>query len=357
MAEDSAQQKTEKATPRRREKEREKGRVAKSSELNSAIMILGGITTLYMMGPYLSSHAMDIMRSNLGNAAQIAAMDSSFVKVFSDNLSAFMTLLLPVFAVMVVIAFATNVGQVGFQISSKALEPKWEKFDLIKGIKNKFALKSLVMMIRDTLKLIIISIVAYNVISNEFESFFLLPSMSVSQLAATMGEKALWITLKVGVAILMLAILDYAYQKYEFEKSIKMSLQEVKDEFKDTDGSPQVKSQIRRLQREMSRKRMMAEIPSADVVVTNPTHIAVALKYNQDAMGAPSVIAKGERLIAQKIKDIAKEHGIPIVEDKPLAQALFKMCDIGDIVPQSLYRAIAEVLAYVYRLKGKEVSS
>ena len=300
---------------------------------------------------------MDIMRSNLANAAQIAAMDSSFVKVFSDNLSAFMTLLLPVFAVMVVIAFATNVGQVGFQISSKALEPKWEKFDLIKGIKNKFALKSLVMMIRDTLKLIIISIVAYNVISNEFESFFLLPSMSVSQLAATMGEKALWITLKVGVAILMLAILDYAYQKYEFEKSIKMSLQEVKDEFKDTDGSPQVKSQIRRLQREMSRKRMMAEIPSADVVVTNPTHIAVALKYNQDAMGAPSVIAKGERLIAQKIKDIAKEHGIPIVEDKPLAQALFKMCDIGDIVPQSLYRAIAEVLAYVYRLKGKEVSS
>lgn len=357
MADNSAQEKTERATPRRREQARDKGQVAKSQELNSALMVLSGITTLYFLGPYVSSHLKTLMRVSMGHAYELATMDSSFVKHFGDTLANMMTILLPIFGVMVVIGFSTNVAQIGFKISKKALEPKWEKFDIIKGLKNKFSSKTLFMMVRDTAKLVIISIVAYVVISNEFESFFALPDLSVSQLATVLGEKALWITLKVGVAILMLAIIDYAYQKYDYEKSIKMSLQEVKDEFKDTDGNPLIKSQIRKLQREMSRKSMMAAVPEADVVVTNPTHLAVALKYTIDSMGAPTVIAKGERLIAERIKEIAREHDIPVVEDKPLAQTLFKLCDVGDFVPESLFRAVAEVLAYVYRLKGKGISS
>ncbi|MCX6827285.1 MAG: EscU/YscU/HrcU family type III secretion system export apparatus switch protein, partial [candidate division Zixibacteria bacterium] len=152
--------------------------------------------------------------------------------------------------------------------------------------------------------------------------------------------------------LVALAILDYAYQKYDYEKSIRMSKQEIRDEYKDTEGSPEIKSRVRQIQREISRKRMMQEIPKADVVVTNPTHIAVALKYNPDEMDAPMVVAKGERLIAEKIKEIAVEAGIPIVENRPLARALFNICEIGAYVPAKLYRAVAEVLAYVYRLKG-----
>jgi len=198
--------------------------------------------------------------------------------------------------------------------------------------------------------------VAYKVIEGEFQSFFLLPDMSVRQLASRMGKLALVLSLKIGAVILIIAVLDYLYQRYEFEKSIRMSKQEIKDEYKDTEGSPQIKSRVRQIQREMARSRMMKAVPLADVVVTNPTHLAVALKYDQAKMKAPYVVAKGERLIAERIKKIARENNIPVVEDKPLARALFKMCDIGQMIPANLYRAIAELLAYVYKTKGKVLS-
>jgi flagellar biosynthetic protein FlhB len=170
-----------------------------------------------------------------------------------------------------------------------------------------------------------------------------------------MGTMALTTALKIGVVMLILAVFDYAFQRYDFEKNIRMSKQEVKEELKDTEGSPQIKARIRQVQREMSRKRMIQEIPKADVVVTNPTHIAVALKYEQDTMDAPMVVAKGERLIAEKIKEIAHEAGVPVVENRPLARALFNLCEIGSYVPAKLYRAVAEVLAYVYRQKEEMV--
>jgi len=198
-------------------------------------------------------------------------------------------------------------------------------------------------------------LVAYLAIASEFEDFFLLPDMSIPQLAMTMLKMSMWVAMKIGAAILVIAIIDFIYQKYEFEKSIRMTKQEIQDEFKDTEGSPQIKARVRQIRREAARKRMMDGVPTADVVITNPTQLAVALKYDQEMMDSPQVVAKGERLIAKKIREIAKAHGIPIVEDKPLARSLFKMCDIGDLVPEKLYRAVAEVLAYVYRLKNKAV--
>ena len=164
------------------------------------------------------------------------------------------------------------------------------------------------------------------------------------------------LALKVGAVILVIAALDYMYQRYEFEKSIRMSKQDLKDEYKDTEGSPQLKSRVRQMQREMARSRMMQNVPTADVVVTNPTEIAVALKYDPAEMDAPLVVAMGERLIAQRIKELAREHGIPVVEDKPLARALLRMCDVGQVIPATLYKAVAEVLAYVYKVKGKVMS-
>jgi flagellar biosynthesis protein FlhB len=213
-----------------------------------------------------------------------------------------------------------------------------------------------VSMIRDTLKLFLLGFVAYKVIASEADKFFLLADMAIPQMAATIGKLAVVIAVKIGAAMLAIAALDYLYQKYEFEKSIRMSRQEIKDEFRDTEGSPQTKARIRQIQREMARKRMMQDVTSADVVVTNPIHLAVALKYDPDRMSAPFVVAKGERLIAARIKQIAIENDIPVLEDVPLARALFKMCEIGQMVPHNLYRAVAEVLAYVYRLKGKVLS-
>lgn len=356
MPEHDFQERTEKATRRRREKARQEGQVARSQEINSAGVICLGFLTLYLMGPYLSGQVTQLMSHTMSKAPIIAAADPTFLKIFGDNMLRFFMILLPVFAVMIAVAFGVNVAQVGFMITPKALEPKLEKLNLIKGLKKIFSLKSLVQLVRDSLKLLIVGFVAYLSIKGEFASFFSLPDQSVPEIALAMGKLALLLALKIGLVILVLAFLDYLYQKYEYEKSIRMSKQDLKDEYKDTEGSPQLKARIRQLQREMSRNRMMKAVPTADVVITNPTEIAVALKYDPEEMNAPFVVAKGERLIARKIRELARQNEIPVVENKPLARALFKMCDVGEKIPGNLYRAVAEVLAYVYRLKGKVLS-
>jgi flagellar biosynthesis protein FlhB len=356
MAEDNFQERTEQATPQRREKARETGQVARSMELNSAVMILLGCASLLALGPHIVGNTEDMMRYLLANAASIGTSNTDFSLIYSDQLVKFLIILGPVFAALVVIGFVSNIAQVGFKVSPKALEPKLEKLNFIQGIGKLFTMRSLVIGARDTLKLTIISVVAYKVVKSESDQFFALADMSVPQLAATIGKIALLIAIKIGVAILVLAILDYLYQKWDFEKSIRMSIQEIKEEYKDTEGSPQIKSRVRQIQREMARKRMMDDVPKADVVITNPTHYAVALKYDLSQMNAPYVVAKGQNLIAQRIKQIAIDNEIPVIEDRQLAQALFKLCDVGQMVPQSLYRAVAEVLAYVYRLRGKVMS-
>jgi flagellar biosynthetic protein FlhB len=356
MADDSFQERTEQATPRRREKAREEGTVARSMELNSAMTVLLGFSTLLALGPHMVGQMTNLIRYTMTNAPTIAMGHPNFVTLYGDNLLKFLLILAPTLAAMMVIGFITSVAQVGFKISTKAMEPKFEKLNFVKGLSKLFTGRSLFSAARDTIKLIIIGIVAYKVIRNEADSFFMMPDMSVAQLAALMGRLTMMIAIKIGVAILILAVLDYAYQRWEYEKSIRMSHQELKEEFKDTEGSPQIKSRIKQIQREQARHRMMQEVQKADVVITNPTHYAVAIKYDSAHMNAPYVIAKGQNLIAQKIKAIAIENDIPVIEDKQLAQALYKMCEIGQVVPYNLYRAVAEVLAYVYRLKGKVLS-
>ncbi len=355
MSEQTAQERTEKATFRRRQKAREEGRVAKSQELNSAAILLLGFFTLYMTGPHMAGQVKDMMSYTMSNAPLLAASDPTFIRIIGEYFLRFFLILAPLLTVVTIVALGANIAQVGFRISSKSLEPKFEKLDIFKGLKRLFALKSLVHLVRDVLKLGIVGLVAYFAIRGEFDSFFLFPDMTVPQLATAMGRLSIVLGLKVGAIMIAIAVLDYIYQKYEFEKSIKMSKQELKDENKDTEGNPQIKSRVRQIQRETARQRMMAAIPTADVVVTNPTHIAVALKYDMDEGNAPFVVAKGERKLAEKIKELAREHDIPIVEDKPLARALFRMCEVGDLVPAQLYRAVAELLAYVYRLKGKVI--
>jgi len=355
MAEESFQEKTERATPRRREKARERGQVGRSMDLSAAGMICLGFTALFLVGPQLIDRISTTMRYTMANAPTIAMSDPSFRTVFADSVNGFLSTMAPLFMAMIAIAFGVNVLQIGFKITPKAMEPKFEKLNVLSGLKRLFSMKSAVQLVRDPLKLFVVALVAFLAIRSEFDSFFGLPDLSLSQLGTTLARLALFIALKIGVAILIIGIIDFIYQRYEFEKSIKMSKQEVRDEMKDTEGSPEVKARTRQIQRQMARQRMMAAVPEADVVVTNPTHIAVALKYDPNKMDAPTVLAKGERLIAEKIKKIAHELGIPVIEDKPLARALFKMCEVGDFIPDKLFRAVAEILAHIYRLKGKTV--
>jgi flagellar biosynthesis protein FlhB len=352
MADEQFQERTEQATPRRRQKAREEGKVARSVELNSAVILCLGAATLYFMGPLLVSQLKDYMVFTFSEAPKMNPSFDTLVSLFSSRVLTFFFLLGPILLILSLVAYGINVMQVGFMFTGKPLEPKLDKLNIANGIKKMFSARSLMELIRDTLKLLVIGFVGYKAITSQLDSFFLLSDNSVAVFAGAMGKMALKTSLQIGIVMLVIALLDYAYQKYDFEKSIKMSRQEIQDEYKDTEGSPQIKARVRQIQREISRKRMMQEIPKADVVVTNPTHLAVALKYRPDEMEAPMVVAKGERLIAEKIKQIARDAGVPVVENQPLARALFSMCEIGSYVPAKLFRAVAEVLAYVYRLKG-----
>jgi flagellar biosynthetic protein FlhB len=353
MAEEQFQERTEQATPRRREKAREDGMVARSADLNAAAVLVLGFLSLLFLGPYMANQTAETMRHLLMNAPSIAAQDPTFRTLFTDNLIKFFGIVGPLMGILLIVGVGASVAQVGFHISPKAIAPKLEKLDVVKGMKRLFSMRSLVTLVRDTLKLIVVGFIAWKVIAAEVPQFFQLSDMSAGQLAIVLGKLSLSIALKIGAAVLIIAVLDYAWQKYDFEKSIRMSRQELKDEFKDTEGSPTVKMRVRQIQREMARKRMMAAVPTADVVITNPIHLAVAIKYDTDEHATPFVVAKGERLVAQRIKEIAKEHGIPVIEDVSLARALFKLCDIGQVIPETLYRAVAEILAYVYKLNGK----
>lgn len=355
MAEEQFQERTEKATPRKREKAREEGKVVRSIELNSAVILCLGMITLYFIGPLLVGQLQRVMVFLFNEAPHMAVNGDTIKEIFASTIMRFFAIMGPFLVILAIIAYGVNVLQVGMMFTGKPLEPKFDKLNLANGIKRLLSTRSLFELGRDTLKLILIAAVGYLSIKSQVHETFYLSDNSVAAFAGFMGKMALKTSLQIGAVMLFLALLDYGFQRYDFEKSIRMSKQEIKDELKDTEGLPQTKARIRHIQSEMSRKRMMREIPKADVIVTNPTQIAVALKYDQAKMDAPYVVAKGARLIAEKIKEIGREAGIPIVENKPLARALFSMCEIGSVIPADLYRAVAEVLAYVYRLKNEKM--
>ncbi len=252
-------------------------------------------------------------------------------------------------------AILGNVLQVGFMFSTESIQPKIDKISPSKGFQRLFSVRSIAEMIKGILKICIIAGVAYLVIRKEIVNLIPLADQSIWGMLTYLGRVCFHILLATTVVLVFLAALDYAYQRWEFEKSIRMTKQEIKDEFKNTEGDPMIKARIRRIQREMARKRMMAEVPKATVVVTNPTHLAVAIRYEHATMNAPVVVAKGADIIAEKIREIAKENDIPIVENKPLAQVLYKIVKLNHAVPENLYKAVAEVLAFVYEQKKMKI--
>jgi flagellar biosynthetic protein FlhB len=262
------------------------------------------------------------------------------------------SILIPFFVSILVAGMVGNIGQVGFEMHSEPLQPKLSKINPIAGLKKFVSLRSLVELAKSILKILIIGGISYGLIKAEMRRFPLLMQQGVGEIFLFIAQVAFKIFFLVCLALIIIALFDYLYQRWQFEQGIKMTKQEVKDERKQIEGDPKVKGRIRKAQLEMAARRMMEAVPEADVVITNPVHLAVALKFEGSEMIAPTVIAKGSGYIAERIKEIAGEHQVPIVEDKPLAQTLFKMVEIGEFIPAELYRAVAEILAYVYRLRG-----
>lgn len=354
MAEDSGQEKTEQATQKRREETRKRGQVARSVEINSAVMMLVGFGVLMLFRQHFMG---GLMRASSRILSQGHTYDLTFLstqRLFLELVQDFLMLMLPLFVAMFITGIVVNILQVGFLFTGEPIQPKLSKINPFEGFKRIFSKRSLETLARDIIKIIVVLWIGYSATKGILTAILRAADSSPRQIVSFTGMTIFGIAMKILIGYVIIAILDYAFQRWDYERSMRMSTQEIREELKQTEGDPLLKARIRSVQRELSRRRMMDEVPKASVVITNPTEIAVALSYKA-GMSAPVVVAKGRRLLAEKIRDKAKEAGIPIVENVILAQALYKAVDIGHSIPAELYTAVAEVLAYVYRLKRKKV--
>jgi len=348
------EQRTEEATPRHREEVRKQGQVARSTELNSALILLLGSLIMYLTGPAISAGLKKIFCDCLGEfisrPLSAEACSAIITNVGETTLSAFGPMLGGLFAVAVLASYC----QVGFMVTAEAVSPKMERLNPIKGFARLFSMKSLAKLLTTLLKVAIVGGVAYLYIRYRMKDFPPLMDCTMPAIYELLCRWSFELIMIIAIALMAIAIADYGFQRWDFERDIRMTKQEVREELKTTEGDPLVRGRVRRIQREMASRRMMREVPTADVVVKNPTHYAVALRYQAGRNHAPVVVAKGMNLIAQKILEIARANHVPEVENKPLAQTLYKTVEIGSEIPPALYRAVAEVLAYVYRLRARK---
>jgi flagellar biosynthetic protein FlhB len=300
------------------------------------------------IGAHMTETFMSISNINLDQ--------QRLIEIVAKALTTTLLILMPVVCGIMFVGILANIVQVGFLFTGEPLMPSFSKIDPIAGSKRLFSMRSVVETAKNIIKLFIIGWVAYSTLVAEFPKMMMLADASIGTILAFVGATTYSIVMRVALVLAILAILDYAYNRYEHEKKLKMTKQEIKDEHKQMEGDPKVKSRIKAMQREIARRRMMQEVPKATVVVTNPTYIAIALKYEQGITEAPVVVAKGKRLIAAKIKQIALDNGIPIVEDKPLARAMYDKVAVGFPIPADFFTAIAEIMAYVYRLKHRRAA-
>jgi flagellar biosynthetic protein FlhB len=354
MAEESGQEKTEEATPRRREKAREEGQVARSVEVPSVLVLLVTVVVMFFAAGFLYEKIIQLIKSSLA-FDRIPLMDiRESVRLFYHFTFIFFITIIPVLAAAFVAALISNFMQVGFVISWQAIEAKPDKLDPVKGFGRMFSKRSVMEFIKSILKIVIIASVAYSSVEDSFTEIFRLYDNTMEQILIFIMMICFKMFIWTLIAMFVIAVADFAFQKWSHEEQLKMSKQDIKDEYKQTEGDPHIKSRIRSIQMQAARKRMMKEVPKADVIVTNPTHLAIALKY-EAGMPAPKITAKGAGAVALKIRETADKAGVPIVENPPLARNLYKMADIDDEVPADLYQAVAEILAYVYKLKGKKI--
>lgn len=348
-----AGEKTEKATPTKRRESRKKGQVAKTNELTSAIIFLLMFLLFYILGPYLAEKTIALYEKVLTNYLNWEVTQENVRLIFIDLLIDSLWIIIPIFAVAIVGGVGGNLIQVGILFTTEPLMMKLERINPLEGAKRIFSLRSLVQLLKSLLKISILGYVTFSILAENKNFLLTLYNYDLLEILKFIGVLIIEIGLKSSLVLIVLAVLDYFYQRYEFEKNIRMSKQDIKDEYKKMEGDPLIKGKIKERQRQMAMRRMMQAVPEADVIITNPTHFAIAISYKPQEMEAPQVVAKGMDYIALKIKEVAMEHDIVTVENKWLARTLYHQVEIGQAVPVDLYQAVAEVLAYVYKIKGK----
>ncbi|MEW6754755.1 MAG: flagellar biosynthesis protein FlhB [Candidatus Latescibacterota bacterium] len=353
MAEESFQEKTEQATPKRREDARRKGQVARSAELSSVVILGAGLLALTWLGSRIYGDMAELAVDMLGNGLSIRLDPHNAPHYLLGWARAFAGIVAPTVVLLTAAALAINYAQVGVLFTGEPLQPKMDRVSPLAGVRRLFSSRGLVELAKGLFKVAAVAYVTYLTIAGEMDAFLNLVDMEVGQILRACAVVAVTLGWRIVLLLLAMAVLDYAFQRWDYERGLRMTRQEVREELKQQEGDPLVRSRVRSLQREMSHRRMMADVQKADVVVTNPTHVAVALCYDPETMQAPRVVAKGQRLIAERIKEVARQAGVPLVEDKPLARALYKAVRIGDEIPEELFRAVAQVLAFVFRLRGR----
>lgn len=352
----SAQDKTEQATPKRQEEAKDKGNVAKSQDLNSVALLFAGIFGLTYSSKEMIGAFTGLAMNVYNNSSGMVLTEDTVSFYGAEFLKVYAAIATPVLVLLVFAALIINYLQVGVMFAKKALSPKFEKISPAKGIKRMFTTTKLVDLAKGIAKIALVAYVSVYVIRSHIDEFLLLAFDSVPGTLSYLGAILFEMTIKIGLLLIVLGVADFAYQKYDHNKNLKMTKQEVKEESKQYEGNPQMKGKIKAAQLQASRSRMLQVVPDATVVVTNPTFIAIAIKYDPiNKTDAPKVLAKGKRKLAQKIKDIARENNIPIIENKPLARGLYDFAQPGSEIPVFFYEAIAEILAEVYKMNKLKV--
>ena len=350
-------EKTEKPTAKKLDDSRKEGQVAKSMEISNAFSLVALFLVLKIMTSFLGANFHEVFNMAYNRMPEFVkgytgGLSSATVHYFIMNiLLRTLLILLPFFAVGVLVAVVVNVVQVKWKPTAKPLKPKLSKLNPVSGFKRLFSKDKLVELIKSLIKVFMIFYVAYTMLRDQIGVLALLYDMSLGQALGIVGDLVLDVGLRISILYIVLGFVDYGYQKWKFLDDMKMTKQEVKDEIKNAEGDPQVKSQQKRRMREASMRRMMSSVPQADVVITNPTHFAVALKYDQEIADAPIVVAKGQDFLARRIREAAAAAGVEIVENKPLARMIYHNVPLDGLIPPELYQAVAEVLAFVYSLK------
>jgi flagellar biosynthesis protein FlhB len=355
MAQGSFEERTERATGKRREEAKGKGQIPRSREIPSVIILLGGMVVLMLFGTRMVFQMSNVMSQWLGQIASPSIQGGDLPFLFRRLTLSFLWIAGPFLAAVFAGAVLGHTMQGSNILAWQLIKPDPGRFNLLSGLKRMFALPALVEFLKSSVKMLIVGGLAYLTIKKEWPNVLLLFGQDPGDafhFVAGLSGRLLWRTILV---MTLLAGLDYVFQRWTYEKNLRMSKQEVKEEMKQSEGDPIVKSRIRTVQRQIARRRMMAEVPKADVIITNPTHLAVALLYDNKTMHAPQVIAKGAGYLAKKIIEAAREHRVPVIENKPLARALYKAVDLGTSIPSELYHSVADLLAYVYRIRGKKL--
>jgi flagellar biosynthetic protein FlhB len=347
--------KTQEPTPHRRQQAREHGQVARSQDLAAAILLTVGVVVLLMLGGQVVHFFLQYSREQLGGTPWLEADRPFAVHSLMVLAMRLARVMLPILGLVLLAGVAANVMQIGFFFLPEKLMPDLSRINPLKGFQRIASLANVMHLLFSIFKIGVIAAVAYWVLWKYQEAILGLTALPAPEIARFLGEILLWTALKIGGALVALALLDFGFQWWRHEHDLRMTPQEIREELKNLEGNPLIVSRRRQVQRQLAVARLSAAVPKADVVITNPTELAVAVQYEPETMAAPIVVAKGAGVIAQRIRELALQHGIPLVEKRPLAQALYREVDVNHPIPADKYAAVAEVLAYVYQLKGKSI--